>query len=76
MIQINQIQERKSVMQTKKFLDTSGFVKKKDNAKITKIENKIPRISGLATTSVLNAAENEISDGSNLVKKTDYDTKK
>ena len=29
MIQINQIQERKSVMQTKKFLDTSGFVKKK-----------------------------------------------
>ena len=45
------------------------------NAKITEIENKIPSITGLATNSVLTAVENEIPDPSNLVKKTDYDTK-
>ena len=41
-IQINQIQ-KKIVMQTKKFFDTSELVKKTDcNAKITEIESKIP----------------------------------
>ena len=39
------------------------------------VENKIPSTSGLATTSASTAVENEIPSVSNLVKKTDYDTK-
>ena len=39
------------------------------------MENKIPSISGLVTTSALSAVENKIPSVSNLVKKTDYDTK-
>ena len=55
----------------KKILDTSGLVKKTDySTKISEIESKIPSISGLATTSALNAVENKIPDVSNLVKKT------
>ena len=50
-------------------------VKKTDyNAKITKIENKIPDISNLATKTALNTVENKIPDTSGLVKKTDYNT--
>ena len=46
------------------------LVKKLDcNAKITEIENKIPSITGLATNSALTAAEDEILNVSNLVKK-------
>ena len=39
------------------------------------MEGKIPSISGLVTTSALTAVENKISSVSNLVQKTDYDTK-
>ena len=68
-------------------IDTSGFASKtkydadqselgnKINFKITEIESKIPSISGLAASSALTAVQNEIPDISNLVKKTDYNTK-
>ena len=45
------------------------------NAKITEIEDKIPSISGLATSSALTDVENKIPNASGLVKKTDYNTK-
>ena len=35
----------------------------------------MPSIKGLVANSALTAAENKVSDVSNLVKKTDYDTK-
>ena len=55
---------------------TSGPVKKTDyNAKFTRIEGKIPRISGLATNAALTAVENKIPNINSLVKRTDYDTK-
>ena len=44
-------------------------------AKITKIEGKIPDISGLATKTALTTVDNKIPDISGLVKKTDYKTK-
>ena len=56
--------------------DTNDSVKKTDyNSKISEIENKIPSISGSATTSALTAVKNKIPNASNLVKKTDYNTK-
>ena len=45
------------------------------DTKITEIESKIPTISGLATNSVLTSVENKVLDISNLVKKTNYNTK-
>ena len=61
----------------KKIPDTSKLVEKSYyNAKVNKIEGKIPSISDLATASALIAVENKISSVNNLVKKTDYDTKK
>ena len=42
------------------------------NTKVTKIEGKIPRITGLATNSELTAVENKIPDASSLVTKTYY----
>ena len=46
------------------------LLKKTDyNAKISEIESKIPNISGLATTSALNAVEIKVLDVSSLVKK-------
>ena len=46
----------------------SGLVKKADyNAKTSKIESKIPGISGLATKSALTAVENKIPKVSSLV---------
>ena len=48
------------------------FAKK---VKFTKLENKIPDISNLATKIALTTVENKITDVSNLVKKTDYNTK-
>lgn len=39
------------------------------------MEDKIPSITCLATTSTLNAAENKIPKVSYLVKKTDYNAK-
>ena len=51
------------------------MLKKADyNAKITKIEYKMPSISDLATNSALTAVENKI-PVSSLVKKADYNTK-
>ena len=38
-------------------------------------QGKLPSITGLAGTSALTAVENKIPDFSNLVKKTDYNTK-
>ena len=44
-----------------KIPDTSGLVKKTDyNAKITEIEDKMPRIRGLATNALLTTVENKI----------------
>ena len=60
----------------KKIPITSNLVKKSDyNAKVSEIQDKIPSISGLGTTSALTAIENKIPNVSNLVKKTDHDTK-
>ena len=54
----------------KKIPDTNGFVKKTCySAKASEIENKIPSISDLATSSALTAVENKIPDVKNLVKK-------
>ena len=39
------------------------------------MEGKIPSISGLPTNSALTIVENKIPNVSNLVKKTDYNTK-
>ena len=51
-------------------------MKKTDyNAKITEIEGNIPDDSSLATKAALTAAENKIPNISNLVEKTEYDTK-
>ena len=53
------------------------MVKKKTNfnAKVTEIEGKIPSSTGLATNSALTAVENKIPNVSNLVTKTNYNTK-
>ena len=62
--------EKKIGDANKKISDTSGLVKKTDNnTMITEIEGKIPSITGLATTAVLNAIENKIINVSNIVKK-------
>ena len=45
------------------------------NAKINEVKNKILNITDLATTADLTAVENKIPNVSNLVKKTDYNTK-
>ena len=49
------------------------------NTKICEAENKIPDVSGLATTPVLNTTigeiQNKISNIDGLVKKLDYETK-
>ena len=51
-----------------KSTDTSGpFKKTYYTAKITKIDNKIPSFSGLATNAALTAAENKIPSISSLV---------
>ena len=53
-----------------KTADASRLVKKRDyKAKITKIEGKIPSISGFATNVELIAVENKIPKISSLVKK-------
>ena len=66
----------KSEIGKKKFLILAILLKKTDqNAKITEIVGKIPSISGLATNAALTALENKTPNISNLVKKTDYDTK-
>ena len=63
--------EKKIGDANKKICDTSGLVKKTDNnTMITEIKGKIPSITGLATTAVLNAIEKKIINVSNIVKKT------
>ena len=53
-----------------KIPDTSELVTKADNdTKITEIEDKIPRITDLATTAALKAVENKMSHVINLIKK-------
>ena len=61
----------------KKMLDTNELVKKADfNAKISKMQDEIPNITVLATTSALHFVESKITDlVSVLVKQTDYDTR-
>ena len=45
------------------------------NAKINDVKCGIPNSTNLATTTALTAVENKIPHVSNLVKKTDYNTK-
>ena len=59
-----------------KILDVTSFVKKTDfDSKITKVDSKIPNISGLAINSSLTAVENKIPDITSLITKTDFDAK-
>ena len=44
-------------------------------AKLTESENKIADVNSLATKTALIAVENKIPRVSNLIKKTDYNTK-
>ena len=44
-------------------------------AKLIELEKRIPNISNLETNAALATVENKISDVSNLVKKTDHNTK-
>ena len=58
------------INQLKKSIDINELVEKTDyNTKINEIKFEISSIAGLVTTAVLNAAENEIPNVSNLVKK-------
>ena len=70
MMQINQIQKRKSVMQTKKIPDITRLAKGKIvyKAKITDIESKIPTISGLATITAFALVKNKMPSVNNLAK--------
>ena len=55
---------------------TSRLVYKTNyDTKINEIKGKIPSFTGLATTDVLNMAENEITHVYDLVKETDCDAK-
>ena len=51
------------------------FKKTDYDNKITEIEGKIPSVTGLATTSALNAFKKEIPTVSDLVEKAEYDEK-
>ena len=55
----------------KNFLMLVILLKTDYDSKISEIENKIPSMSGLATTSALTVVENKKPNVSNLVKKTD-----
>ena len=57
-------------------IDTSRLNQKSDyDAKINEIKGEIPSITGLATTTALNAIKNEIPDVSDQAKKIDNDAK-
>ena len=45
------------------------------NAKISEVKGKLPSITNLAATIAITIVENKIPNASNLVKKTDYNTK-
>ena len=63
MTQINQFWKRKNLILV-------DLLKKTDcNTKITKIEDKIPSISGLATSAGLTVVKNNMPNVNNLVKK-------
>ena len=51
------------------------MLKRNCDAKIKDIEDKMPSITNLTTTSALNAVENKIPNVSALIKKADYDAK-
>ena len=54
---------------------TNLATKTTNNAKINEVEDEIPNITNLASTSALTDVENKISSTSKLVQKTDYNTK-
>ena len=56
---------------TRTYLIFVDFLNTDFNANINVIEEKIPSITRLATTSALNPVENKIPNVSELVKKTD-----
>ena len=59
-----------------KIPDTTNLATKATlNAKIDEVKDEIPSINNLATTTALSVVENKISNVSNLVKKTGYNTK-
>ena len=59
-----------------KIPDISNLATKSNlSTKINEVKNEIPSLTGLATASALTTVENKIRSISNLVKKTDYDTK-
>ena len=68
-------------MQKKRFLLLVSLSKKQKktktdyNAKVSEIEGKIPSITDLATNSASTVVENKTCNVSNLVRKTDCDTK-
>ena len=59
----------------KRYQNSCTCYKTDYNAKIIEIEGKIPSVTGLATSVVVNAVENKITNVSNLVKKADYGAK-
>ena len=68
--------EKKVTDADKNFLILVDLLKKTNyDYKISEIESKIPRISGLATNSALTAVVNKTPDVIKLVKKAGYDTK-
>ena len=77
MTEINQIQNKKSVILTKQIPHTTRLVKNLDyNAKVSEIESKIPSITGFATSAALTSVENKIPDINHLIKKkTNYAAK-
>ena len=54
---------------------TNLAIKTTLNAKTKEVKGEIPSITNLAITTALNAVKNKIPNVSNLVKKTDYNTK-
>lgn len=57
-------------------IDTNGlFIETGYDPKIMKIKGEIPSVASLLTTANLNAVDNKITNVSNLVKETDFDTK-
>ena len=57
-------------------IDTSDFALKTNNqTDKTELEKKITDVSDLATNTALTSVENKTPDVSNLVKKTEYETK-
>ena len=78
---VDQLDANKSVPVPVDLSKLSDIVKndvvKKDgyNAKMKNIEDKIRNITNLATNSAVTAVENKILSVSNLVKKTEYNTK-